>query len=254
MLRIENVGRRFADPRTGGTEALRDASLSIARGDFVALLGPSGCGKSTLLRLIAGLDRPDSGTLLWDQVPAAGEIGFVFQDSTLLPWATAEENVFLPLRLRGARRAPAREAVLAALARVGLQGFEGARPRQLSGGMRMRVSIARALVTEPRILLMDEPFAALDEFTRHKLQADLLDLWRGLGCTVVFVTHSIYEAAFLARRVVMMTPRPGRIARVIGSTLDAAVSRVDPAYTALVAEIGAAMEQAMADAEQQAHA
>jgi len=247
VLRIEHVGRRFRGGPTGGVVALQDASLTIARGDFVALLGPSGCGKSTLLRLIAGLDRPDTGGLMWEQVPAPGEIGFVFQDSTLLPWATAEENIFLPLRLRGIGRATARDDVRAALARVGLQGFEGARPRELSGGMRMRVSIARALVTRPRILLMDEPFAALDEFTRHKLQADLLALWRELGCTVVFVTHSIYEAAFLARRVVMMTPRPGKIAREIASTLDGSTgNRVDPAYTALVAEIGAAMDAAMA--------
>lgn len=244
MLRIENVGRRFP----GGTVALLDASLSIARGDFVALLGPSGCGKSTLLRLIAGLDRPNEGRLVWEQAPAPGEIGFVFQDATLLPWATAEENVFLPLRLRGVGWAAARADVQAALARVGLAGFEGARPRQLSGGMRMRVSIARALVTRPRVLLMDEPFAALDEFTRHKLQADLLSLWRELGCTVIFVTHSIYEAAFLARRVVMMTPRPGRIAREIFSPLDGTRMRTDPVYTALVAEIGQAMEQAMAAA------
>jgi NitT/TauT family transport system ATP-binding protein len=249
VLRIEHVGRRFRGGPTGGVVALQDASLRIARGDFLALLGPSGCGKSTLLRLIAGLDRPDAGTLEWEQPPAPGEIGFVFQDSTLLPWATAEENVFLPLRLRGVARAAARGDVQAALARVGLAGFEGARPRELSGGMRMRVSIARALVTRPRILLMDEPFAALDEFTRHKLQADLLALWREIGCTVVFVTHSIYEAAFLARRVVMMTPRPGRIAREIASTLDGtAASRIDPAYTALVAEIGAAMDAAMAAA------
>jgi len=243
VLDIRQVSRRFA----GGTVALRDASLHIARGDFIALLGPSGCGKSTLLRLVAGLDRQDEGTIAWDQPPAPGEIGFVFQDATLLPWATAEENVFLPLRLRGIGWGMARDDVRAALARVGLAGFEASRPRQLSGGMRMRVSIARALVTRPRVLLMDEPFAALDEFTRHKLQADLLDLWHELGCTIVFVTHSIYEAAFLARRIVMMTPRPGRIAREIASPLTGAEgTRVDPAYTALVAEIGHSMEAAIA--------
>lgn len=229
--------------------ALRDADLRIARGDFVALLGPSGCGKSTLLRLIAGLDKPDVGNLAWEQAPAPGEIGFVFQDATLLPWGTAEENVFLPLRLRGVSWGAARDEVRAALGRVGLAGFEGARPRQLSGGMRMRVSIARALVTKPRILLMDEPFAALDEFTRHKLQEDLLALWREARCTVVFVTHSIYEAAFLAKRVVVMTPRPGKIAREIASPLDGmAGRRVDPAYTALVGEIGRAFEDTAGEA------
>ena len=243
MLTLTAIHRRFPS----GTEALRDASLRLTTGDFVALLGPSGCGKSTLLRLIAGLDRPDSGTLTWDagQPPAPGDIGYVFQDATLLPWATAEENIFLPLRLRGMPRTQAQPAVAAVLKRVGLTGFENARPRQLSGGMRMRVSIARALVTRPKLLLMDEPFAALDEFTRHKLQAELLELWRDLGCTIVFVTHSIYEAAFLAHRIVLMTPRPGRIAREMSSPLEPTTlpsdTRLEPAYAKLVADISAAM-------------
>ncbi len=243
MLTIGHVGRRFA----GGVEALRDTSLRLTEGDFVALLGPSGCGKSTLLRLIAGLDQPDDGALTWDgRPPAAGDIGYVFQDATLLPWATAEDNVFLPLRLRGQGRDDAMPQVHAVLRRVGLAGFEKSRPRQLSGGMRMRVSIARALVTRPRLLLMDEPFAALDEFTRHKLQADLLEVWRDAGCTVVFVTHSIYEAAFLARRIVLMTPRPGRIDREITSTLtQSPQTRLDPAYAALVAETTRGMESAL---------
>ena len=243
MLSVSHVGRRFP----GGIEALRDASLQLSETDFVALLGPSGCGKSTLLRLIAGLDQPDSGRLAWDDgPPAPGDIGYVFQDATLLPWATAENNVFLPLRLRGLSRDAAIPQVQAALHRVGLHGFEKARPRQLSGGMRMRVSIARALVTRPRLLLMDEPFAALDEFTRHKLQADLLEVWREAGCTVVFVTHSIYEAAFLGRRIVLMTPRPGRIDREIASELTTGPrTRLDPAYAALVAEIASGLEDAL---------
>ncbi len=242
VLTIRAVGRRFP----GGTEALRDVSLRLEAGDFAALLGPSGCGKSTLLRLIAGLDRPDAGTLDWDTPLAPGQAGFVFQDATLLPWATAEDNVYLPLRLAGMARERALPLARAALAQVGLAGFERARPRELSGGMRMRVSIARALVTRPRLLLMDEPFAALDEFTRHKLQADLLALWRELGCTVVFVTHSIYEACFLARRIVLMTPRPGRVAREIGSTLTPGPeARLDPAYAALVAATTRAMEEAL---------
>ncbi len=244
MLRIRDVGRRFPN----GTEALRDVSLDVDSGDFIALLGPSGCGKSTLLRLIAGLDRPDAGRLDWadGKQPAPGDIGFVFQDATLLPWASAEQNVFLPLRLRGVAWSDAADDVRAALARVGLAGFEAQRPRQLSGGMRMRVSIARALVTRPRLLLMDEPFAALDEFTRHTLQSDLLEVWRSAGCTVVFVTHSIYEAAFLARRIVVMTPRPGRIDREIASTLEPhADSRLDPAYATLVAEITRGMTEAL---------
>jgi NitT/TauT family transport system ATP-binding protein len=243
VLTAIRVGRRFP----GGVEALRDVSLELAEADFVALLGPSGCGKSTLLRLIAGLDQPDEGRLTWEGgTPAPGDIGYVFQDATLLPWATAEDNVYLPLRLRGVARDAAMPEVHAALTRVGLNGFEKARPRALSGGMRMRVSIARALVTRPRLLLMDEPFAALDEFTRHKLQADLLAVWRAAGCTVVFVTHSIYEAAFLARRIVLMTPRPGRIAREIASTLtQGPETRLDPDYAALVAEIAHGMEQAL---------
>ena len=152
MLHLTSVDRHF-----GTVEALRDVSLNIAAGDFVALLGPSGCGKSTLLRLIAGLDQPDAGTLTWDanHQPTTGEIGFVFQDATLLPWVSAADNVFLPLRLRGIPRNQATQPVTEALHRVGLAGFEHAQPRQLSGGMRMRVSIARALVTRPRLLLMD---------------------------------------------------------------------------------------------------
>ena len=244
VLRLSAVGRHFDQ-----VEALRDVSLTIGAGDFIALLGPSGCGKSTLLRLIAGLDRPDSGELTWEagHQPRPGEIGFVFQDATLLPWSSAIDNVFLPLRLAGASRDQAMPRILEALHRVGLDGFEHARPRQLSGGMRMRVSIARALVTRPSLLLMDEPFAALDEFTRHKLQEDLLSLWRELGCTVVFVTHSIYEAAFLARRIVLMTPRPGRIDHEIASPLHpGAEARLDPAYAALVAQVTREMQRALA--------
>jgi NitT/TauT family transport system ATP-binding protein len=244
VLSLSHVGRSF-----GAVEALRDVSLRINAGDFVALLGPSGCGKSTLLRLIASLEHPDTGLLAWDEnhEPKPGEIGFVFQDATLLPWASAADNVYLPLRLAGIPRSQAAPRIEEALHRVGLSGFESARPRQLSGGMRMRVSIARALVTRPRLLLMDEPFAALDEFTRNKLQEDLLALWQDVGCTVVFVTHSIYEAAFLARRIVLMTPRPGRIDHELGSPLHPGPeARFDPAYAALVAQITRDLQQALA--------
>ena len=232
MLTIDRVSRHFPN----GVEALRAVSLAIGTGDFVALLGPSGCGKSTLLRLIAGLDQPDGGALRWaDGQP---ELGYVFQDATLLPWADAAENVWLPLRLRGLSRAEAAPKVAAALAQVGLAGFAAARPHELSGGMRMRVSVARALVSRPRLLLMDEPFAALDEFTRHGLQDDLLALWQQLGCTIVFVTHSLYEAAFLARRVVLMSPRPGRIAReIVSNVTPGPRARLSPDFAALVADI-----------------
>lgn len=241
MLRLENVGRRFSN----GTVALDGVSLAVKLDDFVALLGPSGCGKSTLLRLIAGLDGPNDGAVIWDGPPPP--LGLVFQDPTLLPWASALDNVRLPFRLRGQ---DGRIEAGAALARVGLAGFEAARPRQLSGGMRMRVSLARALVTAPRLLLLDEPFAALDEFTRHALQADLRQLWQADGGAVVFVTHSIYEAAYLARRIVVMSARPGRIAAEIISTLpdhdDPEDRRLSPAYAALVAEITRALRAAHA--------
>ena len=245
MLQLDRISRQFP----GGVTALDEVGLTVNEGDFVALLGPSGCGKSTLLRLIAGLDRPDRGTMAWagGRKPAPGEIGFVFQDPTLLPWASAAANVALPFVLRPAPPPDAAAQVAAALAAVGLAGFADARPRTLSGGMRMRVSIARALITRPRLLLMDEPFAALDEFTRHKLQADLRALWREAGCTIVFVTHSIYEACYLARRIVLMTPRPGRIAREIAADLpDAPDRRQAPAYAALVAQVAAAMTAVLA--------
>jgi NitT/TauT family transport system ATP-binding protein len=232
LLLIDGVGREFPN----GVVALRDVSLSVAVGDFLVLLGPSGCGKSTLLRLIAGLDRPSSGRLVWQGgAPAPGEIGFVFQDATLMPWASALENASLNLRLRGRDAAPAR----ATLSRLGLAGFEAARPSQLSGGMRMRVAIARALAPKPRVLLMDEPFAALDEFTRHRLQGELLGL--AADCTVVFVTHSIYEAAFLARRVVVMSARPGRIAAVLEFG-ESAADRLSTAFAERVAVMTRALD------------
>ncbi|MDE1906063.1 MAG: ABC transporter ATP-binding protein [Rhodospirillales bacterium] len=236
MITLRQVAKVFGN----GTKALERIDAQIAPGSFVALLGPSGCGKSTLLRLLAGLDTPSSGEISWGHAgkPAAGEIGYVFQDPTLLPWADAAENVYLPLRLRGVGRAVAMPRVMAALAQMGLEGFEHTKPKALSGGMRMRVSIARALVSEPALLLMDEPFGALDEFTRHKLQDDLLGLWRRTGKTVVFVTHSIYEAAYLANRIMIMTPRPGSIATALTPELPEGPGRRESAaYHQLVAEI-----------------
>jgi NitT/TauT family transport system ATP-binding protein len=200
-----------------GTHALQPVDLTIAEGEFVTLLGPSGCGKSTLLKMIAGLLEPSDGRLLlWrkpvSQLAASGrKMAFVFQSPTLMPWASVQTNVRLPLDLAKVPRAEAEQRVADALELVGLDKFATALPRALSGGMQMRVSIARGLVMQPQVLLMDEPFGALDEITRHRLDADLLALWRDKKLTVVFVTHSIHEAVFLSTRVVMMAARPGRV-------------------------------------------
>jgi NitT/TauT family transport system ATP-binding protein len=236
MFSLRSVAKTFDN----GTNALEDISAEIEPGEFVALLGPSGCGKSTLLRLLAGLEEPTGGSVVWDnaQRPGPGDIGFVFQDATLLPWADAAENVRLPLKLRGEKKADSMPRVTAALIQVGLGDFMHARPKGLSGGMKMRVSIARALVSEPLSLLMDEPFAALDEFTRHRLQDDLHDLWRRTGKTIIFVTHSIYEASYLASRILVMSPRPGRIAADIRTNLpEGPERRGSPAYNELVRQV-----------------
>ncbi|MEB6538999.1 ABC transporter ATP-binding protein [Serratia plymuthica] len=207
---------------SNGTRALLPVNLTINQGEFVTLLGPSGCGKSTLLKMVAGLVEPSDGKLvLWRrdrrekaQVP----LSFVFQEATLMPWSNVQNNVRLPLDLAGVPRAEANTRVSEALELVGLGKFANVLPRELSGGMQMRVSIARGLVTRPKLLLMDEPFGALDEITRNKLDSDLLRLWREQGLTVVFVTHSIHEAVFLSQRVIMMAARPGRVVEDIAIT------------------------------------
>src|SRR5258708_252522 len=206
VARLRGVERSFAN----GVKALGPLDLDIAAGEFLSLLGPSGCGKSTALRIIAELLAPTSGELIWPE--GKPRIGFVFQDSTLMPWAVVRDNVRLPLDLEGAPRAEANARAEAAIARVGLAGFSDAFPRVLSGGMRMRASIARALVARPQLLLMDEPFAALDEISRDALNEDLLRLWREDRLTIVFVTHSVYESTFLSTRILTLTPRPRRIA------------------------------------------
>jgi len=207
LVKLDAVGKAFAN----GIVALDGLDLSMRDGEFLTLLGPSGCGKSTALRIIAGLSEPTAGTVDWRDGVARRQIGFVFQEPTLMPWATVTDNVRLPLRLHGESAAGSAPRLNDAIDRVGLASFAGAYPRELSGGMKMRVSIARALVTEPALLLMDEPFAALDEITRFKLNDDLIALWRALGKTVVFVTHSVFESVYLSTRIVVMTPRPGRI-------------------------------------------
>jgi NitT/TauT family transport system ATP-binding protein len=211
LVSLRRVSKQFSN----GVLAVRDVDLDLRTSEFVSLLGPSGCGKSTLLRLIAGLGEASAGTIAWPGSTAKGshgrELGFVFQEPTLMPWATALANVMIPLKLEGVPRADGEARAAAMLKSVGLAGFERAYPRELSGGMRMRVSIARALVTNPRILLMDEPFAALDEITRHKLNDDLLALWQAQRFTVIFVTHSVFESVYLSQRIVVMAARPGRV-------------------------------------------
>jgi NitT/TauT family transport system ATP-binding protein len=209
IVSLRNVRKTF----DRGTTALDTFNLDVTAGEFVSLLGPSGCGKSTALRIVAGLSSPTDGTVQWldAQSGGAGEVGFVFQEPTLMPWANVAANVRLPLRLAQADDATSHSSVAKVLERVGLADFAQSYPRELSGGMRMRASIARALVTEPRLLLMDEPFAALDEITRFNLNDDLLALWLELRRTVVFVTHSVFESVYLSQRIVVMTPRPGRV-------------------------------------------
>jgi len=213
LLRLEGITKTFAS----GTAALANVDLTIYPGDFISLLGPSGCGKSTLLKIIAGLAAPTTGSIDWPRSTYTADgspepaLGFVFQEPTLLPWRTAADNVHLPLLLAGVGKKEARDRVREALAQVGLEAFADRYPRQLSGGMKMRVSIARALVTVPEILLMDEPFAALDEITRGKLNDELLDLFASRKLTVIFVTHSVYESVYLSSRIVVMSARPGRV-------------------------------------------
>lgn len=200
LLSLNHVSKAYGD----GPPVVSDIHVDIEAGSFVSLVGPSGCGKSTLLRLIAGLLHPTAGELNWVQTNKQPEFGFVFQDATLLPWASAFDNVYLPLKLKGQTRADAAPKIEAALARVGLADDQHKRPHELSGGMRMRVSIARALVTEAPVLLMDEPFAALDEYTRELLDDDLLALWQEFKWTVLFVTHSVYESVYLSERILVM--------------------------------------------------
>jgi NitT/TauT family transport system ATP-binding protein len=230
-----------------GVAALGPIDLGVRRGEFVSLLGPSGCGKSTALRIIAGLIAPTSGSL--DVAGATSlaskrrSIGFVFQEPTLMPWATVRDNVFLPLRLMRESRAGAGARIDNVLANVGLSDFADVYPRQLSGGMKMRVSLARALVTDPELLLMDEPFAALDEITRFKLNNDLLELWGRLRKTVIFVTHSVFESVYLSQRVIVMTPRPGRISAefVIEETERSEEFRTSAAYAAHCRDVSQAL-------------
>jgi len=234
---LVGLGRMFAD----GTKALDRVSFAVPDGAVVSLVGPSGCGKSTLLRLLAGLEIPTAGLLEWPAgPPAPGEIGFVFQDPTLLPWASVWDNVYLPFRIWGRTRDEAAASVDDALGLVGLAEFSDRLPHQLSGGMRMRTSVARALAPGAGLLLMDEPFAALDEITRFRLNDDLLRIRRARGCTVLFVTHSVFEAVYLSERVVVMSARPGFVRAEIDIDLPwprTSELRASPRFAALCGEV-----------------
>ncbi|MGX1197366.1 ABC transporter ATP-binding protein [Parvibaculum sp. MBR-TMA-1.3b-4.2] len=255
LISIKSVSKVYPN----GTEAVRKVSLEVpGRPQFISLLGPSGCGKSTLLRMISGLERHTGGGIDWPTTPydskgrPLAEIGFVFQEPTLMPWASVFDNVYLPLRLKKHKKAVVRDQVMDALRMVGLEKFADSYPRELSGGMKMRVSIARALATRPKVLLMDEPFAALDEITRLKLNNDLLSLWEKQRLTVIFVTHSVFESAYLSDRIVVMAARPGRVIADIG--IDAPYPRTEAyrtssAYNEYCKEVSGLLKQAMAGVE-----
>jgi NitT/TauT family transport system ATP-binding protein len=245
IVTLSGVEKVFAN----GTRAIARLDLDVRAGEFLTLLGPSGCGKSTALRRIASLSEPTRGSVTWPgQRASHGDIGFVFQEPTLLPWTTVAGNVALPLKLKHAPAAETAARVATALDQVGLAGFAGAYPRELSGGMKMRVSIARALVTNPKLLLMDEPFAALDEITRFRLNNDLMAVAHRLGMTVVFVTHSVFESVFLSQRIVVMTARPGRVSAEL--TVDAPYPRSEafrtsPEYATYCRRASEALSAAM---------
>jgi NitT/TauT family transport system ATP-binding protein len=246
-ISLDAVSKRFA----GGVQALDPLTLEVPAGQFTSLIGPSGCGKTTVLRMVAGLDAPSSGSATVGRAPASAPsdaapvCSYVFQDATLMPWASVFDNVWLPLRIAGLGQAAAQARIAPVLASMGLTEFAAALPMQLSGGMRMRVSIARALVTQPEVLLMDEPFAALDEITRQRLNGELLALWQAQRFTALFVTHSVFEAVFLAQRVVVMSARPGRV--VVDLAIDAPYPRdnewrLAPRYAQLCRDASTALE------------
>jgi NitT/TauT family transport system ATP-binding protein len=237
-LQFRDVSKIFGT----GTRALAGVSLGLAPGDFVSVVGPSGCGKSTLLRLASGLSRPTGGDILADST----KIGYVFQDPTLLEWRSAAANVELVGELAGLSRAERKRRAAAALELVGLAGFERHLPAQLSGGMRMRVSLARALLLAPEIFLFDEPFGALDEITRLRMQDELQRLARAQGFTGLFITHSVTEAVYLSARVAVMSPRPGRIVREIAVPFSFPRSpeiRYDPVFARVAGEVSAALSE-----------
>lgn len=247
IIRLHRVDKRFAS----GLLALRQVNLQVEAGEFVSLLGPSGCGKSTVLRLAAGLETATTGEVQSPALADSAGTAFVFQEAALMPWARVFDNVWLPLRLAGVSRAEAAPRVREALRSVGLQDFEASRPAELSGGMKMRASIARALVIRPELLLMDEPFGALDDITRQRLNLDLLARWQAARMAVLFVTHSVFEAVFLSRRVLVMSPRPGRVVAEVAIDEPyprTAAFRHAPDYLAACARVGEALAATQEDA------
>ncbi|CAN5441735.1 ABC transporter ATP-binding protein [soil metagenome] len=239
-LQLNDVGLTFG----GNVEALRNVSLTIPDGEFISIVGPSGCGKSTLLRIIAGLLAPSAGTI--SGAGRRGENAFVFQQPALLPWRSVEANIRLPLELQGTVDSASRERVSQLIELVGLREFRGAYPNQLSGGMQMRVSLARALVTRPRLLLLDEPFAALDDITRQRLNEELLALWERDRFTAIFVTHNVSEAVYLGGRVLVMTARPGSIAREVAIPFEyprAFSLRSDAEFARLAGDVGGTLRE-----------
>ncbi|WP_254567720.1 ABC transporter ATP-binding protein [Oscillatoria sp. HE19RPO] len=243
-ITISDVSKVF----NNGVVALKDVNLKVNREDFVSLVGPSGCGKSTILRIIAGLSESSGGTIEWADRTLKQQIAFVFQDPALMPWNTVKNNIRLPLKLMGISKRMADTSIAKTLELVGLEKFANAYPRQLSGGMKMRVSIARAIVTEPRVLLMDEPFGALDDITRTNLNDELLSLWNHQRQTIIFVTHNIYEAVYLSKRVVVMGANPGRASAEI--TIDEPLPRTESfrtseRYLNYCQQVYAALSEAM---------
>jgi len=245
LLELRGVEKRYDN----GTLALERVDLAVNQHEFVSLLGPSGCGKSTALKMIAGLSPVTAGSIDWAGTKGdhAKDISFVFQEPTLMPWAKVFDNAWLPLRLKGVSRSLAKPKVDAVLEKVGLAQFANVYPRELSGGMKMRVSIARAMVTEPRLLLMDEPFAALDEMTRFRLNNDTLALWQAQRFTTIFVTHSVYESVYLSNRIIVMAARPGRIIAdiAVGEPYPRTDSfRNTPRYAELCVKVSQALQKA----------
>lgn len=244
LAELRGIGKSY----DGGVTALRDISFPVRRGEFLSLLGSSGCGKTTLLRILAGLLPPDTGTIRWQDGARPRETGFVFQEPALMPWASVAANIRLPLRLLGIDDRTATLRTREALAQSGLEKFGDAFPHELSGGMKMRASLARALIVKPRLLLMDEPFAALDEIARFKFNDELLALWREANCTVLFVTHSVFEAAYLSTRTLVLSPRPGTVAEEIRFLPAAggvnAQFRTSATYASRVRKLSEALERA----------